>query len=421
MQISRISSGGARQKLYPMKPFRFILEPYKGPASRYTCPSCGKPKEFSRYIDSQTGDQLPERFGMCNRSDRCGYHLKPSFEDYSSFGNGHIDRNRQDYWKFEPVINHQIKPELPSFVPLEHLKRSTGSYQKNHFAQYLGTLLGSEMASWVIEEYNLGTSKHWPGANVFWQVDTSGNIRTGKIMLYNPVTGKRIKGEGYRPYWVHKALELPDFGLEQCFYGAHLLKKYQFKPVAIVESEKTAMIASTYFPQFVWLATGGKGNLSPDRIQILKGRKVVLFPDLQAYNHWKELALNIRMKFPGMNIVVSDYLESNANETEQEQGLDLADFLVRYHWKAFRSSDEVVLDTSEIACIPSVTVVDDMHLVCVRTSEGKYYDLLFNQHGEPVRPGETLPIMLKTVFKRVYKPGTWDGRPCLICIPDGSK
>ena len=30
-----------------------------------------------------------------------------------------------------------------------------------------------------------------PGAVVFWQIDRDNNIRTGKIMEYNPETGKR--------------------------------------------------------------------------------------------------------------------------------------------------------------------------------------------------------------------------------------
>jgi hypothetical protein len=35
--------------------------------------------------------------------------------------------------------------------------------------------------------------------------------------------------------------EYGDFELKQCYFGEHLLEKYPEKPVAVVESEKTAV------------------------------------------------------------------------------------------------------------------------------------------------------------------------------------
>ena len=64
-------------------------------------------------------------------------------------------------------------------------------------------------------------------------------------MLYSPKTGKRSKEPYHAPNWVHKVLNLPEFSLQQCFFGEHLLKG-NTKPVAICESEKTAIIASVY-------------------------------------------------------------------------------------------------------------------------------------------------------------------------------
>ena len=39
---------------------------------------------------------------------------------------------------------------------------------------------------------------------MFWQMDNTGNIRTGKIMAYDITTGKRIKDKDIIPInWVH--------------------------------------------------------------------------------------------------------------------------------------------------------------------------------------------------------------------------
>ena len=114
------------------------------------------------------------------------------------------------------------------------------------------------------------------GSTVFWQIDTKGNIHTGKVMQYDPKTGKRVKQPINKISWVHTVLKLHDFNLLQCLFGEHLLIDNN-KPVAIVESEKTAIIASIYLPDMIWLACGGCGNLSIKLCGSLKGRKVLLF------------------------------------------------------------------------------------------------------------------------------------------------
>lgn len=40
-------------------------------------------------------------------------------------------------------------------------------------------------------------------------------------------------------------------------------------------------------PEYVWLATGGKQNFKAEKCECLKGRKVILYPDLGAFEDWK--------------------------------------------------------------------------------------------------------------------------------------
>ena len=70
-------------------------------------------------------------------------------------------------------------------------------------------------------------------------------------MLYNPDTGKRIKEPYNHITWVHTLLHKSGFNMKQCFFGEHLLAADKTCPVALVESEKTALIASYYLPQYL--------------------------------------------------------------------------------------------------------------------------------------------------------------------------
>lgn len=150
-------------------------------------------------------------------------------------------------------------------------------------------------------------------------------------MHYNANTGKRVKEPFSHITWVHKLLKHENFVLKQCFYGEHLLKD-KTKPVAIVESEKTAIIASVYFKQFTWLAVGSLNNLNCEICEVLRGRFVVLFPDLKGFEKWSDKA----KQFSAIaTFTVSDLLERKATEEEKKKGLDLADYLIRCNYKDF--------------------------------------------------------------------------------------
>ncbi|GAB6395566.1 MAG: hypothetical protein MdMp024_1878 [Bacteroidales bacterium] len=126
-------------------------------------------------------------------------------------------------------------------------------------------------------------------------------------------------------------MNLTDYNLSQCLFGLHLLKDTT-APVAIVESEKSAVIGSIYHSRYVWLATGGKGNFAlidkAAAAGYFDGREVILFPDLGATAAWEAKARELRSKYK-IDISVNYRLEKRATEEEREQGLDLADFLLR--------------------------------------------------------------------------------------------
>jgi hypothetical protein len=180
------------------------------------------------------------------------------------------------------------------------------------------------------ENYALGATKN--KEVIFWQIDIHGKVRTGKIMQYNPATGRRIKHESGAIDWVHNKLKkagiLPeDFNLQQCFFGEHLLKIYPNKFVAIVESEKSAIIASMIMPELVWLAAGNLNGLSVEKCQVLKGRDVMLYPDLGAFEKWSLKATEMKKQW-NCKITVSTLLEDEASDLDRANGLDIADYII---------------------------------------------------------------------------------------------
>ena len=310
-----------------MNDHHYTLEPYKDLNSRYTCPGCKKAKTFSRYIDSTTGKHIHTSVGRCNRENNCGYHRTP--KQYFQNNPGSTDPGSNRFTK-----KPEVRPTktTPSLIPVPIFEKSLNEFEKNCFVKYLISLFGREITLNLISKYQIGSSKHWEGSTVFWQIDISGKVRTGKIMLYNSETGRRVKKPYSHITWAHKAIQVPDFQLVQCLFGEHLLRDQASKPIAIVESEKTAIIASVYLPQFIWLATGSLNNLNLKICQPLKGHAAAIFPDLNGFDKWCEKAKSLSSD---INFSVSNLLERKATENERLQGLDLADYLIRFDSKDF--------------------------------------------------------------------------------------
>ncbi|CDF80436.1 conserved hypothetical protein [Formosa agariphila KMM 3901] len=288
--------------------------------TRYRCPNCNKKGVFTRYIDLNTNEHLNDAVGCCSRIIKCGYHYKP--KQYFQDNNISFDKT---------IASNYIKPQSEpkpkmSCINVEVMRKSKTSTNTNYFIDYLASLWDYDTAYYLTDKYNIGTSKLWKGSTVFWQVDKNNNVRSGKIMLYNASNGKRIKEPYNHINWAHKALKLENFNLEQCYFGEHLINQDKSKPIAIVESEKTAIISSVYLPEFIWLACGSANNLNEAKTKVLKGRNVVLFPDLKCYNLWND---KIPLLTSLATFRTSTLLRDKATETEKEQGLDLADYLIK--------------------------------------------------------------------------------------------
>ncbi|OIN57078.1 DUF6371 domain-containing protein [Arsenicibacter rosenii] len=243
----------------PANTYRYQL-PKK--AIKSDCPNCG-PKHrrtLSRYIDTTTGEPLPDQYGRCDRESNCGYHLSPyqkgpsgksyAEEVWARNSVGPIPKEwftiagRQKYRgisrqtiladliqmegatleQAERVVAYLFdqpaassRPPLPAApagklctIPREVLKQSLGHYDRNQFAMLLRNHFGTEVADDLLKRFNIGTSGRWPGACVFWYIDERQRVRGGQIKLFDETfhTVKYIFRDGEKrsaTTWVHSA------------------------------------------------------------------------------------------------------------------------------------------------------------------------------------------------------------------------
>jgi hypothetical protein len=290
-------------------------------SKKFICPKCNK-RTFVKYIEAESGNCLSDDLGRCDRETNCSYHNIPQSEINPS------------------IALKYIAPPEPSFHDYKLVSQSGRNYKDNNFIQFLRTIFSDDDVKNVISKYLIGTSKHWNGATVFWQIDNKEQVHAGKILQYVSDTGKRFKtieGKGLIN-WVHSVMILKEFNLNQCLFGLHLINETNQKTIAIVESEKTAVIMSVFKPEYVWLSTGSKQGFKYEMLKLIKSYKIIAFPDKSEYNDWLNKAIELNLV--GFKIVVNDWLE----HTDYEVGTDLADvYLIE---KINVSSDMVVKDLS---------------------------------------------------------------------------
>jgi hypothetical protein len=355
-----------------MENFKYTLD--KG-TKKFLCPNCDK-KAFVKYVDNETGSYLNDEFGRCDREQNCSYHKAPpkgkkgylikvlSLRDISDkassltdeFGiisivpkSQILEQTKSDCYISEWFLKNSIIPYLSnefkyfysnisylvnevkeavkpqqiesSSHSLELLDKMYNDKQTNHLSEYLKTRFSDDEVFKATQNYLItGTNICWFYSTVFWQIDDKEKIHAGKIMQYDRFTGKRVKEPYNHINWLHKAIKEPDFTLNQCLFGLHRINEDYKKTIAIVESEKTAIVMSILLPHYIWLATGSKGNFKFEMLKPIKKRNIVSFPDKGEYNNW--LNKSIELNAVGFKISVSNLLE----QTDFENGFDLADY-----------------------------------------------------------------------------------------------
>jgi hypothetical protein len=246
-------------------------------------------------------------------------------------------------------------PQPVYFIPESVLQATLKDYDLNTFVQNLCKLAPAHEVEKVISMYRLGTigKGERSGAVTFPFIDKVGHVRAIQAKQFdeaNHTTSTDFVHSILNRHYMKQGKQLPDWlnnytknDLKvSCLFGEHLLQRYPTNPIALVEAPKTAIIATLYFglpetpKDLLWLGVYNKSSLTLDKCKAIKGRKVVLYPDLNAYNEWELKTQELRTKIPSTKFIVSDMLERNATPEDISKGLDLADYLTRFEINLFR-------------------------------------------------------------------------------------
>lgn len=207
-----------------------------------------------------------------------------------------------------------------------------GGASRRHTALYHGlcryfdhALVDAALARYYVGGAAKYIDRQGHHAIVFPYVNAQGRCRDAKVMHIDRDTLSRKKAQPTLQTWVMCWENIPtDRRAPWCLFGEHLLRADLHTPVAIVESEKTAIIASIVFPEFIWLAVGGLHNFKPDRLAPCKGRRLRVFPDRDGHAKWREICE--QMTAEGYEVTIDTTTQRHPGGAKD----DIADVILRY-------------------------------------------------------------------------------------------
>lgn len=205
----------------------------------------------------------------------------------------------------QPLKNEPKAPTPIYYFDFETFKQTLKDYDKNIFIQNLLENVPfpftTDAVTKIIELFRLGTisNNYRAGAITFPFIDINQNVRTIQVKEFNKRNSTKDKGTDFLHSMIERHFKRkgnpPPEWIESynkneikvsCLFGEHLLKQYPNNPIALVEAPKTAIYGTLYFgspdnpKNLLWLAVYSKSTFKFDRVKVLQGRKIVVFPDL---------------------------------------------------------------------------------------------------------------------------------------------
>lgn len=219
--------------------------------------------------------------------------------------------------------------DIPINTMLKTLPNGRPILGQNQLTDLLLRLFPQSSVMDAVQRYYIGFNAFNTGklgdALIFWQLDEEKRIANAKRIHY--------RADGHRDKIVPPIVMYPDN--PQCLFGQHLLADaHPDQPIAIVESEKSALIMSIVKPEFLWMACGSLNNFNEIFLKPLRGRLIIGFPDVDIKRDkqtgvsipcamWRKTAKQLRLR--GWRIIVDNDLEETVNSAQRMEKIDVAD------------------------------------------------------------------------------------------------
>ncbi|MFC3812849.1 DUF6371 domain-containing protein [Lacihabitans lacunae] len=258
-----------------------------------TCPKCNTEKSF-RYYQNDLGVRMPLEYGICDKKNKCGYHNIPT-------GNGITKASTKSNPKIEYI--YPSKEQKDTFE--DYLNDSSSSFHK--FCDSIG------IPASHLKSQNVGTDEK--GLTVFVFRNKKGDIINCKRTRY-ATNGKRDKN--FYSFSMKGPNQNQKYSID--LFGLESIDIDKEKNVVIVESEKTKVIASYFYPEYVWLASAAANGVKTEKAKNLIGREVIWLCDADKAGRDNSSIRNLRSTVN--DIEVSDLFP------EREDGHDLADEII---------------------------------------------------------------------------------------------
>lgn len=228
---------------------RYALE--KHPQPKGTCPGCGQKKVY-RFFQDQDGNRLDEQYGICDRQAKCGHDHRPSGELFTA----------------GPAPD---APAPATLRPAADMAAALLAQTKDHASNLHRYACTLTIPAEHLEKWAVATDRD---RTVFLHLNAERQLVNAKWFKYTE-DGRRDKLT--QPYSFASTDEEKKNGARYgfCFYGEHLLRHDDpTRPIVVVESEKSAVLASFFYPQFDWVACGAANGITDEKIAALYNRPI---------------------------------------------------------------------------------------------------------------------------------------------------
>lgn len=243
-------------------------------------------------------------------------------------------------------ITPEVKKQIDFMLPSKPMIEACRAYDLDYFQPFIAAgKLSVEDMHHACDRYYLGKSK--TGTPIYWMIDD----------LYRPLDA-HIGTTWISRLLKHREPLINSWHVEHCLFGLHLLAgdlngawrncdiakpkasnvtggpglsvSPSVSPVAIVESEASAIVLSALFPESIWMAYATTSHLSPDLFAPLEGHIVTIYPrtdpTLSNYLFFQDL-INLTLQQYDLDLTLDTTLEDHATNDQKERCIDHLDYL----------------------------------------------------------------------------------------------